>query len=373
MLLASSAAAPYTRVTQVTDSQTTMDSLTRWKQRHEDTGYILQTNAALLQTTVAHLRARKGHTLFQWVKGHSGHPENEAADKLAALGAAKATGDQLQLSIPPLFRISGAKLQSMTQKLAYRAIRKRLEARVEPRPRTVANLDRITSGIQAHFGVQLHDAAIWRSFRTKHVSRSASQFLWMATHDGYMIGSHWLRPNMSEELQRREQCSSCGERESMSHIAFECRAVGQELIWGLLKELWLLTEAGWMEPCWGTAFGAACAVFKTDTGRRRAATESLWCILCTEALHLIWKLRCERVIQREGEEFTVQYVTNRFFSTLESRLGLDRRTAVRARGKFSLTPSEVDRIWSPILNEGKDLPPGWVVNCGVLVGIKRGR
>ncbi len=372
-LLATTAAGPCTRVLQVTDSQTTMDSLTRWRQRHEDTGYILQTNATLLQATVAQLRIRKAHTIFQWVKGHDGHPGNEAADKLAALGAGKPTGDQLCLSIPPLFRVSGAKLQSMTQQLAYKAIRMRLDPRVSPRPRTVANLDRISTGIQATYGVQLHDAAIWRSFRSKHVSRTASQFLWMATHDGYMIGSHWLRPNMSEELRTREVCAICGERESMSHIIFECRAVGQEQIWDRLKELWLSTGAAWNEPCWGSAFGAACAVFKTDAGRRRSAIESLWCILCTETLHLIWKLRCERVIQREGVEFNVQQVTNRFYSTLESRLNLDRRTAVRARGKRSLKPSEVSQIWLPVIEGGKDLPPGWVTQSGVLVGIKRGR
>ncbi len=205
------------------------------------------------------------------------------------------------------------------------------------------------------------------------MSRSAAQFLWMTVHDGYMVGTHWFRPNMSEELKQRAICDICGECESMSHILFECEARGQQVIWNLLKQIWAHTKAEWHEPSWGTALGAACAVFKTRDGNRRTSVENLWCILCTETLHLIWKLRCERVIQKEGAEFTENEITNRFYATLESRLSLDRRTAAQARSKKALKPQDVERIWLPVIDNNEELPPKWVVNYGVLVGIKRGR
>ncbi len=362
-----------TRAIHETDSQTTMDSITKWRQKHEDTGYIFQKNADLTRATIAGLRIRKAHTIFKWVKGHNGHPRNEAADKLAAEGAAKLTEDQISTHIPPRVRLSGAKLQAMTQRLAYHAIRLRRDKKTKPRPRATANIDRISSGMRTTFGVQLHDEAIWTSLRARHVSRSASQFMWMALHDGYMVGTHWMRPNMSAELQTRALCGVCGECETMSHIIFECEAKGQEIIWTLLKKTWLLTNTTWHEPSWSMAFGAACAVFKAADGTREVATENLWCIICTEALHLIWKLRCERVIQKEGKEFTESEITNRFYSTLESRLNLDRRTAAMSRGKRALKPNDVVRIWSPIIENGSQLPPKWVTNSGVLVGIKRGR
>ncbi len=372
-LLAISDAEPRTRMRLETDSRTTLESMTRWQQKHEDTGYIFQKNAELTRATIARLRMRKSHTLFKWVKGHNGHEGNEAADKLAAEGAEKPTSSNINLHVLTPFKLSGAKLQAMTQKLAYRAIRAKIDAEVKPRPRTAANMDRILSSFEAVFGSQPHEAAIWLSLRSRHVTGPASQFLWMAIHDGYMLGTHWLRSNMSEELQRRATCNVCGECETMSHILYECDAAGQQTVWRLLKDVWILTGAEWHEPSWGTIFGAACAIFKTAEGSRKTANEQLWCILCTESAHLIWKLRCERVIQNDGAAFTEQEITNRFYAALDSRLCLDRRTAAQARSKRAMNPGMVERIWKPIIEGGDELPPKWVVNGGVLVGIRRGR
>ncbi len=249
-----------TRTVQETDSMTTMHAITKWRQRHEDSGYIMQTNAGLTRTVLAMLRKRHAHTLFRWVKGHNGHAGNEAADKLAAEGAQKQQGDSLRLQIPAPLMLSGAKLQAITQKLAYRAIRALKDKLAKPRPRTVANMNRVTSGIEAVFNIQITDEALWMSLRGRHISRQASQFMWKAMHDAYMIGTHWLRPSMSAEYQERAFCTVCGECESMSHIIFECDAAGQEIIWRLLKEVWVLTGSPWYEPCWGTAFGVG-----TDT------------------------------------------------------------------------------------------------------------
>jgi ribonuclease HI len=42
------------------------------------------------------LNNRVGKVKFSWVKGHAGHPLNEAADKLAKIGAVKYGGAKIR-------------------------------------------------------------------------------------------------------------------------------------------------------------------------------------------------------------------------------------------------------------------------------------
>ena len=197
----------------------------------------------------------------------------------------------------------------------------------------------------------------------------------MAIHGGYMIGEKWLRPNMSDELMDRAVCQTCGQTETMEHILFTCTEVGRETIWDLLRSTWPSSTHETPIPDWGTIFGAACANFrKNPTGSRDTLAEKRWAILAIESAHLIWKLRCERVISRSGRHFSEQEVTNRWFSALDRRLSLDRRTAALVQGKKrSRWAKLVDGIWRPVLENSDNLPPEWVTNSGVLVGIKGGR
>lgn len=151
---------------------------------------------------------------------------------------------------------------------------------------------------------------------------------------------------MKEGLRDRAECKACEgwPTESMVHIMFDCVAYGREWVWELLEDLWSLTDILFPPLLWGSTFGVTCAIFMMDGGARRMSIEQLWCILCTEALHLIWKLHCERVIQKDGEEFTEHSVTNQFYAAMEARLTLDRRTAAIAKGKKVLQPDDVARI-----------------------------
>lgn len=83
---------PY-RVTLSTDSRYVMDGLTKWIHGWERNGWRTADkkpvkNADLWQALLA---AAKPHRIeWQWVKGHTGHPENERADALASAAAVAA-------------------------------------------------------------------------------------------------------------------------------------------------------------------------------------------------------------------------------------------------------------------------------------------
>lgn len=112
------------------DSQTVMKSVTTWTRDHENAGYVMQKNGVLTRAVVAALRARQGRTFFRWVKGHDGHERNEKADELAGQGARKDVPDNLSIDVPEELRLMGCKLSTMTQKLAYRAIRAKKQSKL---------------------------------------------------------------------------------------------------------------------------------------------------------------------------------------------------------------------------------------------------
>ncbi|EIW60169.1 uncharacterized protein TRAVEDRAFT_102873, partial [Trametes versicolor FP-101664 SS1] len=202
-------------LTQETDSKTVMESLTKYRRKHEDAGYIMQRNANVQVATLVALRARKAHSLFRWVKGHDGHAGNEGADELAGVAARKCDGDAVDMQIPDELRLTGAKLSVLTQQLAYKAIRARKQI---ASPATERSLTRVRAEFEAAFGVRTSNEEVWTSLRKPQVSRECRQFLWKTIHDAFMVGNHWLKPRMSSQLQERATCKVCNELESMDHI-----------------------------------------------------------------------------------------------------------------------------------------------------------
>lgn len=174
---------------------------------------------------------------------------------------------------------------------------------------------------------------------------------------------------MAEYLQERAICKKCKVLESMEHILFECSEPGSSEVWDLLREACERAGLEWKRPSWGTTLGAACARFTKSDGSRATLSEKLWTILWTESAYLVWKLRCERVIQNEGKQFTGIEVRNRWYAAMNRRLTLDRRTAAMRLGKKGLNVEEVQGIWTPVVGNKEALPANWVVNSGVLVGI----
>ncbi|TBU38142.1 hypothetical protein BD309DRAFT_931206 [Dichomitus squalens] len=362
-----------TRLLEITDSKSVLESMTTRLRKQEAEGFLRQSNAALTKAVIAKMRARKARTSLKTVKTEDGNAAHKSAKMLAKVGAQKQQTTEIQTVIDPKWAISGARLSAMSQKLAYSVVRKKKLASLKPRKETTTNLMLVTDGLKEAFGVDVTQTEVWRSIRSKHISSTCSQFLWKTLHGLFMVGDRWRRKGMPEEYHDRAECSTCLNTESMDHILFRCEAPGQAEIWQELKRVWALTGIPWREPDWGTALGAGCAVLETENGVRIKHMESLWTVLWSEAVHLIWKLRCERVILRKGEPHEKQAVINAWYATIERRLTLDRRTAVLAKGKNDLKQGDVALIWAPVIESYKDLPEGWVGNSGVLVGIKRGQ
>ncbi|KZT27127.1 RnaseH-domain-containing protein [Neolentinus lepideus HHB14362 ss-1] len=225
---------PDTQLFIETDSRYAMNAVSKHLHRHEDEGFIGASNGTLIRDTVARLRARELPTYLKWVKGHAGHERNERADQAAGAGAALQAPSTVDTQPASWLRVSGARVTAITQALAYRAIHQRKLEKYTSRARTATNIELAQDAAEEAFGYRPSEGQIWRSQRSKDVSREARCFLWMATHDAYMIGEKWLRPSVSVEKQARALCPSCGVLETLAHILMACDSPGQREIWDLV-------------------------------------------------------------------------------------------------------------------------------------------
>ncbi|KAF8302611.1 hypothetical protein DL93DRAFT_2067098, partial [Clavulina sp. PMI_390] len=118
------------------------------------------------------------------------------------------------------------------------------------------------------------------------------------------------------------------------------------------------------------------AEFKARNGGPRRGAARLYNIVATEAAFIIWKFRNARVIGRDdGEGDQPHRVTRReavgaLARVLNQRLSDDQRLTNRVKyGNKALSRDVVTSTWSGVLHNEARLPPDWLRQPGVLVGL----
>ena len=96
-------------------------------------------------------------------------------------------------------------------------------------------------------------------------------------------------------------------------------------------------------------------------------------IIISEAIYLIWKLRCEWRIQRNSDPNALHFakeITNRWIHTINLRLPFDCLLTNKIHyGPKTLDVAVVHRTWTSTLHDEPHLPDNWHQNTGVLVGM----
>ena len=184
-----------------------------------------------------------------------------------------------------------------------------------------------------------------------------------------MIGSNWLCPGFAPEYQERSECLHCHEIESMEHILIKCKSPGQKQVWRLAKKLWYKKTGKTLATTFGTILAITATTLHNSISKSKVGVNRILRILITESAHLIWKLRCECVIQKENAAFTQNEIKNKWTQVLNARLDLDRKLTHKKFGKKALPEKLVKTTWQGILQNEETLPENWITDDGVLVGI----
>ncbi|SJL00669.1 uncharacterized protein ARMOST_03982 [Armillaria ostoyae] len=356
----------------VSDSRHVLNGLggrfIKWKNE----GYFLISNSLVTQITVARFRARTAITMLRWVKGHSGDPGNEGADRLARFASEKQDPDlPIDLTAPPELRMRGAKLKAMTQATAYKIIRK-----IKMGAETYQNkLDRRDTGDNVTLAlaaagercqVEITREQLWISIRRRDFNRSAHFFLWMLLHDGYTVGRHWRHISGCED---RIECQVCNTEENMDHILTQCDAPGQNEVWNLAQRLW--KQKTGLDLVITKGIIMSCGIQPPDTHKSltKRGTERFRRLLVSESAHLIWKIRNDRVIN-ERSNYTPREVEQRWLNAMNRRMRLDCTLPDKKKfRKKAIQISLVLKTWQGTLLQESSLPEDWTRENGVLVGI----
>ena len=351
----------------ISDSKYAIEGLTTHLQSWEDQGWIGIKNAQLFHRAAFLLRRRTAPTTFKWVKGHEGVEGNEMSDRLAKEGANNPTPDILDLSVPDNFNVQGAKLASLSQSTAYKGIR---ESKPPPVRQTSSdNIRLVMEAIERYTGSAETEATIWLSIRNAPIRPKISQFLFKSMHGVYMIGNFWTH---IQAIADRGLCTTCGVIESMDHILIHCRAAPTQIIWRLAQETWPHMNFPWPEISLGTILSCGCisvppaANHEQNKGNAllRGASRLLR-ILLSESAHLIWVLRCERVIQ--GRDHNHLETRNKWFHAINKRLTVDKINASTIKRNKGFTTLVVN-TWEHVLSKDGALPNSWISAREVLVG-----
>lgn len=359
---------PFAPLHIVSDSKYVVDGLTKHLPTWEQRGWIGVANAEVIKEAVALLRTRSAQTTLRWVKGHANELGNEEADKLAKFGA-DAPRPFRPVALPPkeMFVKEGAALAHLSQSLAYRGVRER-KKRVERKSTTKA-VQETLADVETATGDAHTAASLWISLRKDPIERKVRDFIWKALHDAHRVGKFWLNIPGYED---RARCRYCECVESLEHILTQCRAPGQQTAWDLARRLLAKRKMKLPEMTLGLVTGCQLWNVKNDKNEPQTGLSRLTRLIVSETAYLVWKLRCERVIEgAEGHPrvHTAEEIERRWLAGVNKRLDIDcALTNKRIAGRRAIAPHVVVATWGGVLQNEEHLPSDWTSKTGVLVG-----
>jgi ribonuclease HI len=183
--------------------------MTKDLEKNEDRGWIGVKNKGAGKALAAALKQRRAATTIAVVKKDR-RTENASDLARAACRDVQIPPKELNLEIPHEFKLPGAKLSKPSQALAYKGI-KELNTKVS-RKTTSKNITDVQDALSAQYTHAPTASTIWKSLRSKGITRQIRTFLWKSMHGAHKIGKYWEHIPDCEE---RAICQHCEVTETL--------------------------------------------------------------------------------------------------------------------------------------------------------------
>ena len=199
-------------------------------------------------------------------------------------------------------------------------------------------------------------------------------------HGTFRIGHFWSN---IPSYETRGQCNRCQTTEDMSHILITCTTGTASQVWHLAQNAWPHAPEFWPNISLGIILaGGSIATPEEDEtpqdddesedDQERAQKKSdkrgrdrLLQILISEAAHLIWVTRCERVINERSH--AEEEIKTRWLKAINLRLTEDKIIATKIR-RAKTSIKLVKSTWAKVLQRQGPIPWDWIHQREVLVG-----
>jgi len=315
----------------------------------------------LYRALTANLKSRAGSTTFKlWRKS----TKPDSASNAESLTKSALTSPQQQavdMDIQLSFLIQGQCLLARSQWSFYQNLMTHHNGK-HYSPRTAT---------KELWGMTPSPQQLWRSIRSRDIPKNIRNFLWKCLHGSYKIGSYWRNiPNYEDW----GICHLCGETKLMEHILVDCEpSTIQKTVWELASKLCCKREDAWPNVSFGSILGVNLPNSANTKSTKKKGRNRLFTILVLESAHLIWKLRCQWIIENKGNLTklpTREEIHNRWVKNMNLRLKFDKlQTDTKRYGSRAMKSDLVLKTWSGILLDEDNLPDNWIWESGVLVGI----
>ncbi|KAJ7589628.1 hypothetical protein C8J56DRAFT_784937, partial [Mycena floridula] len=227
------------------------------------------------------------------------------------------------------------------------------------RPVTENNLSLVKKYVKNHNGKTPTSKSIWMAICVETFTRRIQNYIYLALHSAQRNGLYWKHIPECADRQFYKHCPNI--IESMTHILTECSQPIQHQIWGLAKRIFELKSGTWPVLKLGMILGCSLLTFVNVKGKPHPGLQRLFCILVPASAHLIWKIRCEILLDENKRNPNPSQVHNRWISAVNKRLEADCFLTSRFHYRSRALPHQVVfNTWSRALMNETSLPDNWI-------------